>query len=412
MDFSNGAAVLDHKLPYLRFAGASTQFRGGVHHQKLLVVSGAAGLIAFTGGMDINNSRVNVSHGGQEPLHDVHVRVTGLAANALLRVFSQRWLDHPDTAALDSTRFGQSRQEVNNEFNNILGTPPPKQPIATSIDASMRSASLSKAVSIGRTYANLEKFNKNELYSFAPYGEETAWKLIENGVRNARKTIYIEDQYFVGRRIKKALLAKLADPQFQYLLILTEKSSTFEHDPDLLKNEFPFLIAARNEIRSDFASVDPGQKKWTICFLKASSDAARQEWCGSYVHSKTMIFDDECAVIGTANADDRGYSFDTEIVSCITDDVFGRASGQLFARDLRLNLWHKHLGLPQSKLIDWSAAFNFWKKPPSSAMVLDGTSLEDSPLLGPRPILRNISWANRLWQQSIDPDADLLSASP
>lgn len=77
----NGAAILDHKLPFLRLAGSQTGVRGGVHHQKLLVVSGAAGLLAFSGGMDINNTRVTLSSGGLEPLHDVHFRVMGPAAN-------------------------------------------------------------------------------------------------------------------------------------------------------------------------------------------------------------------------------------------------------------------------------------------------------------------------------------------
>ena len=40
-----GAAVLDHKLPFARSVdGKQTGVRGGVHHQKLLVVSGAFGL--------------------------------------------------------------------------------------------------------------------------------------------------------------------------------------------------------------------------------------------------------------------------------------------------------------------------------------------------------------------------------
>jgi phosphatidylserine/phosphatidylglycerophosphate/cardiolipin synthase-like enzyme len=87
---------------------------------------------------------------------------------------------------------------------------------------------------------------------------------------------------------------------------------------------------------------------------------ARQQWCGSSVHSNTLIFDDECAVIGTVNDDDRGYTFDTEIVACITDDPLGRAGGQRFARDLRVNLWHKRLAVPHARLSDWNAAMKFW----------------------------------------------------
>jgi phosphatidylserine/phosphatidylglycerophosphate/cardiolipin synthase-like enzyme len=142
--------------------------------------------------------------------------------------------------------------------------------------------------------------------------------------------------------------------------------------------------------------------------LQASPDPARQQFCGSYVHSKTMIFDDDFAVIGTANADDRSYTYDTEVVVGIPDDPFGRASAQKFARNLRVNLWHKHLGLPQNSLLDFSSALSYWFKPPSQAMVVDSSVLEDSPMLGPKAVLRNFPQADRLWREDIDPDADLL----
>ncbi len=66
-----------------------------------------------------------------------------------------------------------------------------------------------------------------------------------------------------------------------------------------------------------------------------------------------MIIDDDFAVIGLANADDRGYTHDTEIVVGVTDDPTGRPARQKFALNLRLNLWHKHLGLPQRDLFNW-----------------------------------------------------------
>jgi len=403
----NGAAILDHKLPPTRFMGAATGWPG-VHHQKLLVVSGASGLIAFTGGMDINNTRVDVSSGGWDPWHDVHVRVTGWAANDLLRLFGERWLDHPDTAALDSARFGLSRQAVMSDFEDRQRRRPTDTPVPTSTEASPGRMAPSHAVGIGRTYADLRKFNTNESYAFALTGEETAWRLIENGIRNARRFIYIEDQYFVSRRLKKALLSKLGEKQFRSLIVLVEGSGAFENSTSLLDNEIPYLRAARNEIRADFSSVDPRQLKWRIFSLKAAADAARQQWCGSYLHSKTMIFDDECAVISTVNANDRGYTFDTEIAACITDNPLGRLAGQRFARDLRVNLWHKHLAIPHARLLDWDAAMQFWQKPPPGAMIDDASALEDSPLLGSKPILRDFSQANRLWSETIDPDADLL----
>ena len=62
---ANGVAVEDAKLPE-----GDPPMRGfGIHHQKMLLVYGNYGLVAFIGGMDINNSRVDV--GGFNPLHDL-----------------------------------------------------------------------------------------------------------------------------------------------------------------------------------------------------------------------------------------------------------------------------------------------------------------------------------------------------
>ena len=325
----NGAGILDSKLPFFRFVGAATGMRGGVHHQKLLVIRSAAGLIGFTGGMDINNERVAVSPGGFQPLHDVHLRITGPAARSLLDVFSQRWLDHPESVALDQAKFGMSALQAKLDFADVRARPLGKAPVSSSHQTKRRSNE-NQAVGVGRTYANLHKFNENETYSFATAGETTAWRLISTGVANARHFIYIEDQYFISRRLKSALLAKLREPQFKFLLVLMQESQTFDHSTNLLANEIPFLIAARNEIRTDFASVDPERRKWGMFSLKSSPDPRRQQWCGSYVHAKVQIYDDEAAIIGTANANDRGYSFDTEIVTCVTDDALGQMIGGTF----------------------------------------------------------------------------------
>ena len=233
-------------------------------------------------------------------------------------------------------------------------------------------------------------------------------EFIQNSIKMAKKFIYIEDQYFVSRRIKAELLKKLIDQDFAFLLILMQDSALFESGPDLLDNEFPYLIAARNEIRTDFLKVDPKQNKWRMFTLRASQNEGRQKFCGSYVHSKTMIFDDDFAVIGSANADNRGYTYDTEIAVGVTDDPFGRVSAQRFSRNLRINLWHKHLGLSQTLLTDWHGSLRFWISPPQQAMIVDSSALEDSPMLGPKAILRDFPQADRLWREDIDPDADLL----
>ncbi|TMR07345.1 hypothetical protein ETD83_00950 [Actinomadura soli] len=425
----NGLAILDRKLPFLRYGGIPVLPAGSAHHQKLLVVYGALGLIAFTGGMDVNGSRV-----GDDPYHDVHFRVTGPAAAVLLRVFRERWLDHSDTHRLDAAKFAMPRARVEADFALVATGQAPAPVPSVTLGRGSRAPG-SYAVAIGRTYADLGRMNRSqERYGFAPKGERTAWELVKKAVGQARHYIYIEDQYLVSRRLKALLVDRLRDPQFKFLLILMEKSTTFEHYKELLKrekkkdkdgnvmkdeygrdieevsfpNEFPYLVGARNEWRTDFAAADPSGRKWRMFSLKASPDDERKKWCGPYVHAKTCLVDDEFAVIGTVNVNDRGYTFDSEIAAGITDDLMGRMGGHRFARDLRVNLWHKHLAVPRARLESWEEGLKVWRKPPPEAMVVDASALEYSELLGSKGLVRDDPGANRLWTESIDPDADLL----
>ncbi len=73
-----------------------------------------------------------------------------------------------------------------------------------------------------------------------------------------------------------------------------------------------------------------------------------------YIHSKIMIVDDEIALIGSANINDRSLlgSRDSEVGVIIKDDykVYSRMDGKQFlasnfAQSLRIRLFKEHLGL-------------------------------------------------------------------
>src|SRR5262249_15255961 len=89
-NLSTGGAVQDSKLPPM-----------GIHHQKPLVIRGQIGLVAFTGGMDFDPARTEVNPGIGLPWHDTQFRIAGPAALECRKIFEDRWLDHPFTAALD-----------------------------------------------------------------------------------------------------------------------------------------------------------------------------------------------------------------------------------------------------------------------------------------------------------------------
>ncbi len=71
----------------------------GSHHQKVVVVNGSEGLVAFCGGIDIDPNRafpkgVHGSNFAGAPFHDVHCRIRGPAAWDLLNTFIERWADY------------------------------------------------------------------------------------------------------------------------------------------------------------------------------------------------------------------------------------------------------------------------------------------------------------------------------
>ncbi|MBP1967770.1 phospholipase D family protein [Paenibacillus aceris] len=392
----NGAALEDNRL----VAGKLPDRGPNIHHQKLLVVSGDAGLVAFLGGMDINYSRL-----GDSPLHDVHVRLNGPSAAAALSNFRDRWLDHPATAALDQNRFQLSRDAVKQDFDRIISNRKSDVKPSCTVPGGKVNVDRRMLVSIGRTFPNLNKFNSGDRYQF-PNPDQSAWQLIKNGIENAKEYIYVEDQYLVSRRVRDLLVKKLREEQFKFLLILMNNSIDFEAGSP---PEFPFLIGTRNEIRTDLSAVDPKRQKWRMFSLKNPPDSARKGWCGSYVHSKTWIFDDEYVVVGSANCDDRGYSYDTEIVAGITEEPISRVLGGRFARDLRISLWRKHLGIPHVYLQKFSTGLAYWQNPPPSAMIFDNSDLEDSPLFnGAKELTRDNKNANYVWTHLSDPDADKL----
>ncbi|ELR13266.1 phospholipase D active site domain containing protein [Acanthamoeba castellanii str. Neff] len=75
---------------------------------------------------------------------------------------------------------------------------------------------------------------------------------------------------------------------------------------------------------------------------------------GVYIHAKLLIIDDQEAIIGSANINDRsldGYR-DSELAAWVKDDdmVAGRMGGQpfymgRFCHSLRMSLWKEHLGI-------------------------------------------------------------------
>jgi phosphatidylserine/phosphatidylglycerophosphate/cardiolipin synthase-like enzyme len=251
---SNGAAIQDGK--YLNF---------GSHHQKVLVVNGEQGLIAFSGGIDINHNRFL-------KLHDVHCRIKGPAAWDHYQIFVKRWTDN----------IYSNRVPINK------GIPIPGK-------CGDKHAQVALTYGNGTNNAGID-IVPNVIpptpkgYKFAPHGDRSAKALIRQAISNTQSFIYLEDQYLVDMSMSRALARKL--PAIKFLIILIAHTNS-------VNGELYQGWRRRKDFIDNLVKVDPA--KVIVCYHTKT-----------LVHSKTWIFDDKFAIIGSANCNRRGYTHDSE----------------------------------------------------------------------------------------------------
>ncbi|MGA8574171.1 MAG: phospholipase D-like domain-containing protein [Candidatus Cybelea sp.] len=369
VDFINtlasGAAILDN---------ATSDPVFGSHHQKVLVVKGSNGLIGFCGGIDINSDRVpwgaapstsagasgsdssgnpasaatdggttvdaSSSSGTQgAPLHDVHCQVMGPAAWDLLLTFIRRWDHHPDHAAIDSSK------------GDLLG----RSEAVPAASATPSSTGNSCSVAVGRT------FTPATPGTTVPK-ERDVQGLLLAAIANAQRFIYMEDQYLISPEAAAALNARVASLQHLTILIAASEISDL---PCRWRYRQQFIDAVTNGLSaSDAAKVR--------VFQLVSPPASTPPTFGAhtYVHSKTWIFDDELAVIGSANCNRRGWQSDSEADAFIFDDAAPAAGSLTFAQQLRCDLWSEHLGIPAGNLTDGVGSVSNWVTSSPASRVL------------------------------------------
>lgn len=319
-----GRAILDTKTVLLATVLVPNALGGdpirwpihrGSHHQKLLVTHGKRGLIGFCGGVDINRDRINPG------LHDVHCQILGPAAHDLLVLFSDRWRDYlgtPNPEREDHDLFPprkaptflhpEGEADHSRDFLSAGRIPAPGQAFGDQL------------VQTGRTTP------KNVHTGFRPQGEQSARKMILKGIASAKSFIYMEDQYLLNLECADALAQAAAKPSLKHVTIVLP-------DDGPIDGEFLGLASFH---RAEF-----------VKRLQASAGAKKiQLFCADrYTHSKTYIFDDKYAIIGSANCNRRGWEHDSEVVVGIFDESKDDAPALHFAKRLRMKLWADHFNI-------------------------------------------------------------------
>jgi phosphatidylserine/phosphatidylglycerophosphate/cardiolipin synthase-like enzyme len=192
----------------------------------------------------------------------------------------------------------------------------------------------------------------------ACYREHSIDKVLLAAIRASRRFIYIEDQYLGNLVTAAAIRDRL--PNLQHVTIVVPHP-TIETDFAWRRQRFLKTVGFNNDTK--------GKVK---VFYRYNKDGKRFGPF-SYIHSKTWVFDDEVAIIGSANCNRRGWGFDSEVVAAILDKPSSTSwPPASFAQKLRVALWTMHLGVDEKQLLNGYSenVRKLWDDPPSKASVL------------------------------------------
>ncbi|HXF78988.1 MAG TPA: VTT domain-containing protein [Usitatibacter sp.] len=248
----------------------------GSHHQKIVVVDGC---FAFSGGLDLTNKRWDTRrheandprrvHEGTPypPFHDVMIAVDGEAARELGKVARERW----KSATGEALAAPRARSDP--------------WPEGLRVDAS--NAPVAISLTAPRTEASPGTRQVEQLYL--------------DMIAAAKKSIYIENQYFTSRSLGAALAARLAEAEGPEIVVVTR----------LLSHgwlEEITMTTLRVKLVRELRKADRhGRFHAYYPHVPGLAEGTCLD-----IHSKVMVVDDEWARVGSANLSNRSMGMDTE----------------------------------------------------------------------------------------------------
>lgn len=315
---------------------------GGSHHQKMVVIrhrDDPSRDIAYIGGIDLCHSRRDDrDHGGdaqplttmapeygvRPPWHDIQAAISGPAVRDAETVFRERWED-PTPLSRSPFRMVKDRllgMDLNPDPLPEQQPPPPPVPGGT------------HAVQLLRTYPDL-RLGRD--YPFANGGERSVARGYTKATEQARRLVYVEDQYLWGSHVGDAFTQALTEhPDLHIIAVLpmyTDGAGAFKRTPQLL---------GRRRAMQEMAAAAPGRV--------AIYGIENAHGTPIYVHAKTCNVDDTWFTIGSDNFNRRSWTHDSELSAAVVDTEAPDGGG--LARHLRLTLAAEHLGRPAEAVTD------------------------------------------------------------
>jgi phosphatidylserine/phosphatidylglycerophosphate/cardiolipin synthase-like enzyme len=253
------------------------------HHEKLVIVDGT---VAFVGGIDLTDlggDRYDASpHPSGRALgwHDALARLRGPAVADVAAHFALRW------------------EATTGERLPAIATPPPA----------------------GTSRVQLVRTVPEHTYKALPRGDFSVLETYMGAFRNARRLIYIENQFLWSTEVVAVLAEVLRQPpadDFRLCIVLPTHPNNGNDDT---RGQLGVLREADRHGRLLAGTIGPPNGKRPAV----------------YVHAKVCVVDDAWLTVGSANLNEHSLFNDTE-VNLVTDDA-------TLARHVRERLWSEHLG--------------------------------------------------------------------
>lgn len=317
---------------------------GGSHHQKLVVIrhpDAPQADVAFAGGIDLCHSRrddadhhgdpqavqMSPQYGDRPPWHDVQLKLQGPVVGALDTTFRERWNDPVSLDFLSPVAWVTDKIRGADMDADPLPPQPEDPPVAGP-----------HTVQVLRTYPDGRR-----RYDFAPHGERSIARGYTKAVKQARRLIYLEDQYLWSNEVAELFAAALRDNPDLHLVAVVPRH------PDV---DGRFSLPPNQVGRQKALDVCRGASPERVHVF----DLENHSGTPIYVHAKVCVIDDVWASVGSDNFNRRSWTHDSELSCAVLDttaddrapgDPAGTGDGaRRFARDLRLRLLREHLDRP------------------------------------------------------------------
>ncbi|WP_346623871.1 phospholipase D-like domain-containing protein [Blastococcus montanus] len=286
---------------------------GGAHHQKIVVIDDC---LTFAGGIDVTADRWDTSEHADGnphrrrpatgrargrltgPWHDATSIMSGPAARAVAELARERW----------ESGTGERLEPV---LDARECWPEDVEPLLTDVD-----------VAISRTRPE---------HGGAPLVHEIELLWLA-AIAAARRSIYVESQYFASRRIAEAIAERLREPDGPDVVVVNPWTA----DGWLSEKA---MGTARARVLEIVRAADAHDR------FRLYTPVTEQR-AHIYVHAKVTVIDDRLIRIGSSNVNNRSMGLDTECDLAI-EAVEGRPGADRLAATIvgfRNGLLAEHLG--------------------------------------------------------------------